>query len=505
MFEEDVIQLTKVNEIYFNVDCTIGQSLELKSFFECYIKDHKFHPKVKCKIWNGKISFFNFKDRMLPVGLLTPFYSFCKKFKYQYRIIENEIPLVNTNITPPMIVEGCKQLFDGVTDRNGKPLMPYNYQMKAVHAAVKKKRGILLSSTGSGKSMMAYIMTKIFLNMGKKILIVVPTTTLVSQLYTDFLEYGWMDIYDNVSKLYSEVEPDFTKSVLITTWQSVYKKHGSFFHDYGAVIFDECHYNRSDSLKRIAANCINADYRIGTTGTLPDERVDQFNIYGFLGSVIFEQYSKELIDRGILAQIAIHNMVLKYPEKSIAECKNSTYQEEVAYINNFPGRKNIYKFIFDKIRDKQNSLVLVNKINTVLDLEKYFKNTLDNKYKVYVVYGDIPTEVREHVRMMTENSENVIIISTFQCFSTGINIKRLHNIIFGSSYKSKIKVLQSIGRGLRTHETKDKMHLFDIVDDLRWKSKNGIIHNNHLFNHFIERTGHYTKQNFKFKNIKIKL
>jgi superfamily II DNA or RNA helicase len=507
MFEEEnVICLKKLNEIYFHVTCTVGQSLELKSYFQCYIKDHKFHPKVKKKIWNGKISFYKYREQHLPIGLLVPFTAFCKKFKYKYEIEEDHNPLVNSKANPPAIVEGCKQLFEGVKTNDGKDLFPYNYQMKAVYAAIKKKRGILMAATGSGKSLMTYILTRIFLNMNKKILIVVPTTTLVEQLYTDYLSYGWFDLYRDVTKLYSEVEPDFTKSVLITTWQSVYKKPGAFFHQYGAVVFDECHYNRSDSLKRIAANCVNADYRIGTTGTLPDERVDQFNIYGYLGTVIFEQYSKELIDRGILAQIEIKNLILKYSAKAVSDCKNVSYHDEVSYANNYPQRKQIYEHIFNQyVKEGQNSLVLVNKISVLLDLEKTFKKKLDSKYKIYVVYGEVETEIREHIRLMTENSENVIILSTFQCFSTGINIKRLHNVIFGSSYKSKIKVLQSIGRGLRTHESKDKMMLFDIVDDLRWLSRNGVVHHNHLFNHFLERINHYDKQKFKYHNVKIKI
>lgn len=490
------MKLYKKDEVFFKVECNISQALELKSELTCFAPNYKFNPKYKSRAWNGKISFFDLETRLMPIGLLTNFLKFCKKYDYEYEFMFDKSTLINdieyddvekfTTVVREKY--NCKYNFEG----------EYGYQLESIHKAIQCKRGVLLLPTGSGKSHVIYNIIQFLRATNKKVLLVVPNTSLVEQMYNDFIEYGWLDVFTYATKVYSGKKPDYTKQVVITTWQSIHKKQAKFFEPFEAIIVDETHGAKSVSIQSIAKKAVNCEYRLGLTGTLPEVEADQYNIHGYIGPIIYKKKSAELIDDGVLSGIKIANLLVKYPDEVVLKNKRRPYVEEIDTIYSHPKRSNVFNHVLDHIPEGQNSLILCHVIEHLESIERHLRETLDEKYSIYVIHGKIKTERREEIRQAIDKKENVVLIGTYATMSTGINIKRIHNVIFGSSYKAKIKILQSIGRGLRLHKTKDKMILWDIIDDLRCPNRTGTVYENHVFKHWRERLRYYKEQGFEY-------
>jgi len=494
------ILIEKVNQVYVRVRCHLDQELELKSFLSCHVPNYMYHPKFRAKIWDGKVSFFNMQNKLLPVGLLPDFHRFCKQFGYKYRFDFDTSELCND-----VTIEQVESFANGLMENTRYD--PYDYQIEAVTNSIRNKRGVILSPTGSGKSLTIYMTIRLLLaqDPDRKIILIVPTTSLVEQMYSDFQDYGWLNIDYKVTKLYSGLKPDFRKSVLITTWQSIHRKQKIFFQKYGVLMVDETHQAKALSIQSISKKCTEAEYRFGYTGTLPTNRSDLFNIHGYLGPVIFKQISKELIDRGILSKIKIVNVLLKFPESVIQKNRNRPYNEEEDTIINHVGRNKIFDLIFNNIPDGQNSLVLCRKIEHLKMIQEHLEHVLPDKYMIVNIYGKTKPEEREAIRHLMEKESNMILVGTYATMSTGVNIRKMHNVFFASSYKSKIKVLQAIGRGLRTHSSKEKVIIWDFVDDLTWKKRTGNIGHNHTYKHYLERLKYYEEQGFTFYNRKFQI
>lgn len=287
--------------------------------------------------------------------------------------------------------------------------------------------------------------------------------------------------------------------------------HNYFVNE--SILVGNCHGEKAKELKAIAEKCTNAEYRIGFTGSMPKEQIDYMTIQAGLGPKLIKISSEELIDRGVLSQIAIANILIRHSSEMIENCKGRTFPEEVRLLKECEDRKKIFKWIFNNIPDGQNSLILVEHLDTLSSLKEYLEKNLDKKYNIRIIKGAVKTEDREKIRKETENEENVIIIATYKTMSVGINIKKLHNIIFGSPRKSFISIVQSIGRGLRVHETKDKLVVFDIIDDLTYERqlKKGprkgkwVLEKNYYYQQFEERLEIYKEQKFEYFTKKIDL
>ena len=287
------------------------------------------------------------------------------------------------------------------------------------------------------------------------------------------------------------------------TYNLEVKDNNNYFAD--GLCVSNCHGAKSYSTTQLGNKCLNAEYRIGLTGTLPDDLSDRFNIKSVLGNTIFNLKSKDLIDSGVLSKITIANMILKYPHDIVDLYKpkydatkkkmiKTPYSQEEKFLADYSKRHRIFKYIFNHVPDGQNSLLLVRKVDHLKSIVEYLETKLSDKYTIFVVHGKISTKQREVIRRQMEHEENAIVVATFQTFKQGINIKRLHNVILGSSMKSEITIPQTIGRGLRTHDSKDKMILWDIVDDIRW-SDSGL---NHVFKHFNARLKLYDDAGFNY-------
>jgi superfamily II DNA or RNA helicase len=328
---------------------------------------------------------------------------------------------------------------------------------------------------------------------GEKILLVVPTTSLVEQMYKDFQEYGW-DSDSFCYKIYGGRERNNTHPVTITTWQSIYKLDKSFFENYGVIIGDEAHLFKSKSLITIMSHLHHAKHRFGFTGTLDGTQTHKWVLEGLFGPSYKITKTSELMEKGHLSKLDIKCIVLKHKPQ-----KFETYEDEIQFIINHDKRNNFIKNLALDL--KGNTLVLFSRVETHgQPLYELINSNAEINRKIFFVHGGVDAEEREQVRAITENESNAIIIASFGVFSTGVNIKNLHNVIFASPSKSRIRNLQSIGRVLRKGNNKTKAMLYDIADDSTYNSRK-----NYTLNHFIERIKIYNEENFNYEIITINL
>lgn len=363
----------------------------------------------------------------------------------------------------------------------------------------------------SGKSLVLYSLARIALleNPNAKIMIVVPTVMLVKQIFSDFIDYGW-DAKEHCCMLHSGKDLDTSKPVLISTYQSLSKFNKEFFEDFEYAFIDEAHGARGNSMMNIMKAATNAFTRIGLTGTMPKEKCEYLNVVSVLGTPLYTLKSKELMDIGVLANLSIVRCLIDHTKDTRKLYSGCDYNSEQKLVEDDLKRNMVVSEIIDKLPQDHNVLILCAKVEHL----NFLYTILSEKYKerkVTVIHGKIKADAREDTRKDIEREDGTILVATFGTLSTGISIKKLHHVIFASSSKSEIRVLQSIGRGLRTHETKNMVYVWDIVDDLRpWSlDKDGNRKYNKTLNyglkHWLEREVYYNEQKFKIAKMNFKI
>jgi superfamily II DNA or RNA helicase len=474
-----------------------GILVELSEQYSFFAEGYQWMPAYKMGSWDGKIRLFNFRSQTLPFGLLDNLLEFCKARGYKVNIDPNIKPRFTPN--KEMVFDYCNSL--PICDKNGDFIKPREYQLNCVWEILNNQRKTILSPTGSGKSLIIYLVMNWFLeniaDSDEKCLIVVPTTSLVEQMYKDFSEYSLKDenFYPDEDShiIYSGKDKDSDKSIFISTWQSIYKLGPKWFSQFSMVCIDEVHLAAAKSLSSIMEKLNCAYLRMGTTGTLSnDSQVNELTIEGHIGPVYKTTSTKQLMDDGDLAQLSIQALALKYDSEECKLVKKLTYAEEIKFITEHDKRNNFIRNLACD-QDDRNILVMFKHIKHGKVLYDLIKEKKDKT--VYYVSGETATEDRERIRQLTEKGKGVIIVASMGVFSTGINIKNLHGIIFASPTKSQIKVLQSIGRGLRKADNGEETYLFDLVDDFSNNKKK----QNFALKHGIHRLKIYQKEKFNFK------
>ena len=478
--------IEKVNEVYLKIKTEPHIEYELRDRFTFEVPNKKFMPQYRNKYWDGYVHLYNLKTKRIYVGLLDKIVAFCENHGYSYKFDNNKFYGLPFEVNPEISKEGVREYIKSITT-----FKPRDYQIDAVYDALRYNRKLLISPTASGKSLMIYALVRYFVARKLKILLVVPTTSLVEQMYKDFEDYGW-DPKNHCHRIYQGRERTNVNEVTITTWQSVYNLERGFFEDYDVIIGDEAHLFKSKSLVNIMDKLHHAKYRYGFTGTLDGTQTHKWVLEGLFGPSYKVTSSKTLIDQGHLSQLDIQCIVLKYKPQ-----KFETYEDEIQFLIGHPKRNNFIKNL--AIDLKGNTLILYSRVEAHgAILYDIINNSVDETRKVFFVHGGVDAEERELVREITEKESNAIIVASYGTFSTGINIKRLHNVIFASPSKSRIRNLQSIGRVLRKGNGKVKAKLYDIADDLTIGSRK-----NYTLNHFIERIKIYVKEEFNYEIISI--
>lgn len=477
------------------VDCDGGSCWELQDYFTFTVPGMQFMPAVRNKFWDGKIRLFNPQNKKIYSGLLPHVEKFAQERGYNLVVdpvfADDEFSIAE-----------AKQFIKGLN----LPFEVRDYQLDAFAHAIKKRRSLMLSPTASGKSLIiyiitAYIMTKMYREQKSgRTLIIVPTISLVQQMAGDFQSYGYKNRLHCIT---AGVDKETTEDVVISTWQSIHKMPKKWFEQFDLVIGDEAHLFKSKSLTGIMTKTVGTKYKYGFTGTLDGTQTHRLVLEGLFGAVEKVTTTKELIDKGTLSEFKIKCIELQYPDEVKQLHKNDKYQDEVDFLVRNESRNRFLRNLALSL--KGNTLLLYNFVEKhgkplYAEIETAIKQGIEKDRKVFFVSGEVDGSAREEIRHIVEKEDDAIIVASYGTFSTGVNIKRLHNIIFSSPSKSRIRVLQSIGRGLRTGDNKDVATLFDIADNLKWKSKN-----NFTLDHFAERVKMYNEEKFDYKLYKVSL
>lgn len=459
--------VSKVNEVFMRVDCDDGLARDLYDFFSFTVPGAKFMPSVKNRYWDGKVRLFSLKTKRIYIGLLPYVDEFCRERGYEFDGITDVIG-EKTDIKFDLKKYFMKEY--------NLPFEPRDYQMEAVETTIKYGRQLLLSPTASGKSLIIYLLARWY---NKKTVIIVPTTSLVEQMTKDFIDYGYTE---PVCKIYSGQEV-FDAPITVTTWQSFAKAPKDVLDSFDVVIGDEAHLFKATTLKGILEKMKTTAIRVGTTGTLDGSEVHRLQLEGLFGPVKKVITSSQLIEEGTIAKIDIDCIILKHQK-----CHKMSYQEEMDYLVSNQERNHFITNLVANLRG--NTLVLFQYIEKHgQPLWEMFNPRIQGT--LHYVHGETDVEDRESVREIVERSDDNVILASYGTFSTGINIKRIDNIVFASPSKSRIRNLQSIGRGLRKADGKDSMRLFDIADDLQC--------DNYTLAHLKERINIYSEENFPYE------
>lgn len=478
------LTIERINNVHARVTTDdLGILQELSDFFTYMKPGYQWSKAYKMRHWDGKTRLFNAKNGQIYNGLARYIEEYAKRKGYTYESDSEEyFPVDISNFTKAINLT----------------VTPRDYQAYAASHALSRKRAVIESPTGSGKSLIIYLIARHLLQTRKQGILVVPTISLVEQMYKDFKEYGW-NVEDHCQMIYGGQGKEPKAPLVISTWQSIYDLPKRYFKQFDFIIGDEAHTFKADSLVDLMSKLVNCDVRIGLTGTVNSEELNKLVLEGLFGPVKKIISTKELIDRKQLSELEIKSIVLQYDEELCRIVSKTSYQEELDFLVGFEPRN---KFIRNlAISLKGNTLILftyVEKHGKIL--YDMVQKKADFGRKVFFVHGGTDVEDREEIRRITETENDAIIVASFGTFSTGINIKRLHNVVFASPTKSKIRSLQSVGRGLRLGEDKDKATLYDIGDDLRFNSRV-----NFSLRHFEERLKIFEKEEFPIKIIKVRI
>tara|TARA_B100000686_G_scaffold314161_1_gene360017 strand:+ start:263 stop:1744 length:1482 start_codon:yes stop_codon:yes gene_type:complete len=487
-----MIVVGKFNETFMQISCERHIAYELNEYFSFKVPNVQFHPKFKAKLWDGKIRLFNINTGKMYLGL----YSYLKEWaeKHEYPI-QSDIVEVTRNNTD--YDSAYKYMLDLKPMAKGENISARTYQIESFAHCIRQERALLLSPTSSGKSLVIYSLIRWhqeFLD-NDKILILVPTTNLVTQMYNDFKDYSsksnW-SVEEQCHIIYSGKDKDSEKQIYISTWQSLYRLGAPYFRKFGMVIGDEAHLCNAQSLKGILEKMTNCRYRYGTTGTITDSKTHKLVLEGLFGKTYTAVTSKQLMDDKHISDLRIDCLRLKYSDAEREMAKKYTYREEIDFVTTHKKRN---EFIRDlALLRKGNVLIL---FNFVEKHGKVLYEMLKKKTKkgrnIFFIAGETSVEDREKIRGLAEVEDSIIVASS-GVLSTGVNIRNLQSLIFAHPYKGKIRNLQSIGRVLRLDDKDNKAILFDLVDDLSWKKRQ-----NYGIKHWNERVNTYLQEKFDYK------
>lgn len=488
------VHLKYINSVHIKVCADPSTIMELSDQLTFYADNYKWHPKYKARMWDGKIRLLNNLSATVYGGLAQRIKKFCDARGYTLTF-DNE--LVYDNVSEHELTEFIKTL--NIPEK----YQIRDYQYKAILKCIRSGRRTLVSPTSSGKSLMIYIIMRWYQQ--HKGLIIVPTIGLVGQMESDFRDYGYLgDIHVSTGGL--SKSNDIPAELVITTWQSLNngknKMPKQWYSQFGCVFGDEAHGCKATSLVQILSSLETCKYRFGCTGTLDGHALNEATIEGLFGPQHRSTTTVQLMEDGHVAKLKIKCIVLKYPDETKKQFhvtvnkKKKTYQEEIDYLVNNEKRNKFIKNLALSLTG--NKLVFFR----IVDHGKILNDLIgaESSHNVFYIDGKVNAAEREAIRKAIEVESNATLIASLGTTSTGVSINKLHHMIAASPSKSKIKVLQSIGRMLRMHEDKEEAVLYDIVDDLSYKSQM-----NFTLNHFVERCKIYDAEKFSYEIYNVRL
>ncbi len=437
--------------------------------------------------WDGQVRFYDRKTGIVSYGLLGTILTFCQDREYSMDIdpaLKRDI----STVTRPDIQEWSDNL--KIMDK-GERITPYDYQVEGLYLSSKFSRMTLLAATSAGKSLLQYLIIRYNQNaVGGRILLVVPSVNLVTQMYKDFENYssedGW-DVASNCHRVHEGISPYTNKSVVISTWQSLKDLPPDYFYQFSTLLGDECHLFSGASLESIGKNCINAYNRIGLTGTLKNNKMHPLQVQQHFGTIKRIVTTKQLQDAGRAAKTKITMFRVEHKTEDRKLVSAMKYDEEMEFIMAHPYRNKLIKGLAKTL--KGNSLFLFDRIEAHLEIiAEELRQEMPDK-RIMVITGEVENDDREIIKAEMEAATgggDIVLLASYGTLSTGVSIKQLHNLVFCHPSKSIIRVLQSIGRILRLHITKDIANVYDICDVFMYSG-----HVNHCMKHAGHRLEFY--------------
>ena len=487
--------ISKKNEVYLKIiDIEPSLAAQVNDFFTFEVPGFKYMPAYRNKMWDGKIRLYNVVTGEIYMGLFPYIEEYLQNNGEDYELDDG---LRNKREVARSVVQGFVRGLRPTL--NGRRIKVRDYQIDAITHAIATNRSLLISPTASGKSLIIYCLVRYYQMMELKTLILVPTTSIVEQMYKDFEDYGWSS-GTYCQKIYQGHNKKVEKDVVISTWQSIHRMPRPYFRQFGAVFGDEAHLFKAKSLTGIMTKLDTCKYRFGLTGTLDGTQTHRLVLEGLFGKAKYVVTTKELIDNKTLSNLKINCIVLEYSNEDAQITKEFDYHEELEYIVTKTKRNNFLCGLMDYVNG--NTLILFQFVEKHGEpLYKLIKDKYTEERKTFFVYGGVDTDTREQIREIVENETDAIIVASYGTFSTGINIRNINNIVFASPSKSKIRVLQSLGRGLRIGDKSKNLKLFDIADDFTLGNNRP----NFTLRHFQQRLNIYKEQKFSYKIDRVKL
>lgn len=488
----DVV-IRKVDNVFVQIVADAGIRMGMSEHFARYVKGYMFQPKYKARMWDGKIRLFNYQRGTIYAGLVKDVLEYCKENGLTVKLDPEVKELFFSGHDTTSYIEAME------LTAHGKRIEWRDYQKEAIRTSIEQKRRIIQSPTSSGKSSIIYgisryLQDEIFED-SDRILIIVPTLNLITQMKGDFIDYslanGWdADKYVSCSTDKKKV----MKQIHISTWQSCYKNPKEWFDSFRCLIVDEAHGATATSIKSVGEKC-NAEFRIGLSGSINfEDETFELSLRGLFGFRYITTTTKKLMDEGVVAKLHINCIHVKYD--GLAQVAKD-YKKEIDWI---VARKQRNEFIVDLANKVDGNVLilfgLVEKHGKVLlDIAK--KKAKEGGKEVFFVYGGTDADAREQIRKLAETHSGCIILASYQTFSTGVSIRNLHSVMLGSPTKSYTRVVQTIGRGLRVSELKTHCALYDFFDEIYGKPNDSKSYN-YTYQHFIERVKIYIKEGFKY-------
>ena len=457
----------------------VGDRRALMKMFEFEKPGARYLPAVRLGRWNGKISYFSLGGSTY-VNLLEQVITYLYDKGYDIDLVDQRISHGELKFERIQEDSFAETMWPKGHEREGQPIVLRDYQVEIVNNFLENPQCLQEVATGAGKTLMTAALSKSVEHLGRS-LVIVPNKSLVTQTEADYINLG-LDV-----GVYFGDRKDYGKTHTICTWQSLnnlFKNTDKgeetldefFFEDIACVIVDEVHMAKADVLKTMLTGVFsNIPIRWGLTGTIPKDKMDQVSLLVSLGPVIGKLSAKELQDKGVLAQCHVNIVQLK------DKVEFTNYQSELKHLLENEQRLDRIAELIEKVNETGNTLVLVDRVNAGKEIVSRLGSNA-----VFVNGGTGLTERKaEYDEVAT--SDDKIIVATYGVAAVGINIPRIFNLVLIEPGKSFVRVIQSIGRGIRKAEDKDHVQIWDVTSSCKFAKR-----------HLTQRKQFYKEANYPF-------
>jgi superfamily II DNA or RNA helicase len=447
--------------------------------FEHEVPGARYLPAVRLGRWNGKVSYCSLAGSTY-INLIPDIVPILQEYDYDIELVDMREYQTTFEFTQVSMDSFSDKVWPKGHVEEGKPIMLRDYQVDIVNNFLKNPQCIQEVATGAGKTIMTAALSKSVEQYGRSI-VIVPNKSLVVQTEADYINLGLaVGVYFGDRK-------EYNKTHTICTWQSLNNllkttRAGEaeinikeFIEDVVCVMVDEVHMAKADALKSLLTGPFShIPIRWGLTGTIPKAVYEQVSLLVSLGPVIGKLSAAELQEKGVLAQCHVNIVQLK------DGVEFSNYQSELKHLLEDEKRLDKISQLIDKIKDSGNTLVLVDRVNAGRELISRIPDSV-------FISGETKLTERKEEYDEIKVSANKVIVATYGVAAVGINIPRIFNLVLLEPGKSFVRVIQSIGRGIRKAEDKDHVEIWDITSDCKFAKR-----------HLTQRKAYYKEAKYPF-------